>query len=31
MKGFVIVDDPAFARWLNDSDNAAWKVYKGTI
>ena len=31
MKGFNIIDDVAFARWLNDSDNAAWKVYKGTI
>jgi len=31
MKGFHIVDDPAFARWLNDSNNAQFKVYKGTI
>jgi hypothetical protein len=31
MRGFVIVDDPAFARWLNDSDNAQWKVYRGNI
>jgi len=31
MRGFVIVDEPAFARWLNDSDNAQWKVYRGTI
>ena len=31
MKGFVIVDDPAFARWLNDSDNAQWKVYRANI
>ena len=31
MKGFHIVDDAAFARWLNDSDNAQWKVYRGNI
>ncbi len=31
MKGFNIVDDVGFARWLNDSDNAAWKVYRGTV
>lgn len=31
MKGFQIVDDAAFARWLNNSDNAQWKVYRGTI
>ena len=31
MKGFAIVDDAAFARWLNSSDNAQWKVYRGTI
>jgi len=31
MRGFVIVDDVAFARWLNDSENAQYKVYRGTI
>lgn len=31
MKGFNIIDDVAFAKWLNDSDNAQWKVYRGTI
>jgi hypothetical protein len=31
MKGFAIVDDVAFAKWLNSSDNAQWKVYRGTI
>jgi hypothetical protein len=31
MKGFNILDDVAFARWLNDSDNAQWKVYRGNI
>jgi len=31
MKGFQIVDDAAFARWLNSSDNAQWKVYRGSV
>lgn len=31
MKGFGIVDEPAFAQWLNNPDNAQWKVYRGTI
>jgi len=31
MKGFQIIDDAAFARWLNNSENAQWKVYRGTI
>jgi hypothetical protein len=31
MRGFTIIDDVAFARWLNDSDNAQWKVYRGNI
>ena len=31
MRGFVIIDDTAFAKWLNDSDNAQWKVYRGNI
>ena len=31
MRGFTIIDDVAFAKWLNSSDNAQWKVYRGTI
>jgi hypothetical protein len=31
MRGFVIIDDTAFAKWLNDSDNAHFKVYRGNI
>jgi hypothetical protein len=31
MKGFSIVDDAAFASWLNNPDNAVWKTYRGTI
>ena len=31
MKGFTIVDNAAFACWLNNPVNAAWKTYRGTI
>ena len=31
MRGFTIIDDVAFAKWLNSSDNAQFKVYRGTI
>jgi hypothetical protein len=31
MKGFNVVDDVGFARWLNDPDNAVWKTYRGTV
>lgn len=31
MKGFAIVDEMGFARWLNDPENAAWKTYRGTV
>lgn len=31
MKGFAIVDDAAFAQWLNNPDNAQYRVYRGTI
>jgi len=31
MKGFNIVDESAFACWLNAPDNAMWKTYRGTI
>jgi len=31
MKGFNVVDEVGFAKWLNDPDNAVWKVYRGTI
>ena len=31
MRGFAIVDNAAFACWLNDPDNAMWKTYRGTI
>jgi hypothetical protein len=31
MKGFNVVDDVGFAKWLNDPDNAVWKTYRGTV
>lgn len=31
MRGFNVVDDVGFAKWLNDPDNAVWKTYKGTV
>jgi hypothetical protein len=31
MKGFQVIDDVGFARWLNDPENAAWKTYRGTV
>ena len=31
MRGFNVIDDVGFARWLNDPDNSVGKTYKGTI
>ncbi len=31
MRGFHVVDDVGFAKWLNDPENAVWKTYRGTI
>lgn len=31
MRGFNVIDDVGFARWLNDPENAAWKTYRGTV
>jgi histidinol phosphatase-like enzyme len=31
MRGFSVIDDIGFARWLNDPENAVWKTYRGTI
>ena len=31
MKGFRVIDDVGFAKWLNDPDNAVWKTYRGTV
>ena len=31
MRGFQVVDEAAFASWLNDPENAVWKTYRGTV
>ena len=31
MRGFNVIDDVGFARWLNDPDNSVWKTYRGTV
>lgn len=31
MRGFNVVDDVGFAKWLNDPENTVWKTYRGTI
>lgn len=31
MRGFAVVDQAAFASWLNANENSVWKVYRGTI
>lgn len=27
----TVLDDPALAKWLNDSDNEVWRVHEGKI
>ena len=31
MRGFAIVDEPAFKRWLNHPDQAVLKIYRGNV
>lgn len=31
MRGFAIVDEPAFKKWLNHPDQAVLKIYRGTV
>lgn len=31
MRGFAIVDEPAFKRWLNHPDQDALKIYRGKV
>ena len=31
MRGFNVIDEVGFARWLNDPENAVWKTYRGTV
>lgn len=31
MRGFAIVDEPAFKKWLNHPDQAVLKIYRGKV
>jgi hypothetical protein len=31
MRGFYIVDETAFKKWLNHPDQAPLKIYRGTV
>ena len=31
MRGFAIVDEPAFKRWLNHPNQDALKIYRGKV
>jgi hypothetical protein len=31
MKGFAIVDDAEFAKWMNSPEGQVWKTYRGTL
>ncbi len=31
MKGFAILDDVEFNKWLNSDEGQIWKTYRGTL
>ena len=31
MRGFHIVDDVEFAKWMNGAEGQVWKTYRGTL
>ncbi len=31
MKGFTILDDVEFNKWLNSDEGQIWKTYRGTL
>jgi hypothetical protein len=31
MRGFHIVDDAEFAKWMNGAEGQVWKTYRGTL
>jgi len=31
MRGFAIVDDVEFAKWMNGAEGQVWKTYRGTL
>lgn len=31
MRGFAIIDDAEFAKWMNGAEGQVWKTYRGTL
>ena len=31
MRGFTIIDDAEFAKWMNGAEGQVWKTYRGTL
>lgn len=31
MRGFAIIDDAEFAKWMNGEEGQVWKTYRGTL
>lgn len=31
MRGFAIIDDAEFAKWMNSEEGQVWKTYRGTL
>lgn len=31
MRGFTILDEAEFARWMNSQEGQTWKTYRGTL
>lgn len=31
MRGFAIIDDAEFAKWMNSAEGQTWKTYRGTL
>lgn len=31
MQGFMVKDEKAFKRWLNNPDNRVWRTYPGSV
>ena len=31
MRGFAIIDDAEFAKWMNGAVGQTWKTYRGTL
>ena len=31
MRGFAIIDDAEFAKWMNSAEGSVWRTYRGTL